>query len=105
MWSIRVNGFAGETAFPDALGEDLAAFVAPAELGVETIPDVAFFVGARSAAGMGPGQHRLIGLAGEDVALDLRVGHAEETAAASGEGEELFVAQVLLVILWELGLP
>ncbi len=42
-----LDRFAGEAAFSDALGEDMAAFVAPAELGDETVPDVAFFVGAR----------------------------------------------------------
>ncbi len=41
----------------------MAAFVAPAELGDETVPDVAFFVGARGAVGVRPGQHGLIGLA------------------------------------------
>ncbi|MDP9111773.1 MAG: hypothetical protein M3M96_09095 [Candidatus Eremiobacteraeota bacterium] len=37
-------------------GEDLAAFGAPAELGDETVLDVAFFVGARAAVGVRPGE-------------------------------------------------
>ncbi len=40
-----LNRFAGKAAFLDALGEDVAAFVAPAELGDEAVPNVAFFIG------------------------------------------------------------
>jgi hypothetical protein len=94
--------FAGETAFPDALGEDVAAFVAPAELGDEAVPDVAFFVGARRAVSVRPRQHGFIGFAGERVAFDLGVGDAEKAAAASVEGEEMRVAQVILVSRREL---
>ncbi|MEO8439932.1 MAG: hypothetical protein ABI540_06880 [Spartobacteria bacterium] len=38
-----LDGFAGEAAFPDSLGEDVAAFVALTELGDETVPEVALF--------------------------------------------------------------
>ena len=41
-------------------------------------------------------------LAGEHAALDLRVGDAEETAAASVEGEEFLVAEVIVVSRREL---
>ncbi len=40
-----LDGFAGEAAFPDALGEGVAEFFAPAEPGDEAVPDVAFFGG------------------------------------------------------------
>ena len=70
--------FATETAFLNALGEDVAAFVAPAELGDEAVPDVAFFVGARRAVGVRPRQHGFIVLAGECAAFDLGVGDAEK---------------------------
>jgi hypothetical protein len=89
--------FAGETAFPDALGEDVAAFVAPPELGDEAVPDVAFFVGTRRAVGVRPGQHGFIALAGERATLDLGVRDAEKAAATSVEGEELGVAQIIAV--------
>ena len=89
--------FVTEAAFLDALGEDVAAFVAPAELGDEAIPDVAFFVGARRAVGVRPRQNGVLGFAGEHTALDLRVGNAEETAAASVESEEFLVAEVIVV--------
>ena len=89
--------FAGETGFLNALGEDVAAFVAPAQLGDEAVPDVAFFVGARRAVGVRPRQHGFIVLAGERAALDLGVGDPEKAAAASVEGEELRVAQVIVV--------
>jgi len=89
--------FAGEAAFLDSLGKDVAAFVAPAELGDEAIPDVAFFVGARSPVGVGPIQNRFVGLAGEHTFLDLRVGNAEETATASVEGEKFLVAEEIVV--------
>jgi hypothetical protein len=49
-----LDRFAGEAAFLNAFGEDVAAFVAPAELGDEAIPDMAFFVGARSAVDVSP---------------------------------------------------
>ena len=94
--------FAGETAFLDALGEDVAAFVAPPELGDEAVPDVAFFIGARRAVSVCPRQHCFIGFAGEHVMFDLGVGNAEKAAAASVEGEELRVAQVIVVSGWEL---
>src|SRR5689334_5449490 len=63
--------FAIEAAFLDALAKDMAAFVAPAELNDEAVPDVAFFVGARRAVGVRPRQHGFIVLAGERAALDL----------------------------------
>ena len=89
--------FAGEAAFLDSLGKDVAAFVAPAELGDEAIPDVAFFVAARSPVGVGPIQNGFVGLAGEHTFLDLRVGNAEETATASVEGEKFLVAEEIVV--------
>jgi hypothetical protein len=89
--------FAGESAFLDAFGKDVAAFVAPAELNDEAVPDVTFFVGARRAVGVGPRQHGFIVLAGERAAPDLRVGNAEKTAATSVESEELRVAQVIVI--------
>ena len=89
--------FAGETAFLNALGEDLAAFVAPAQLGDEAVPDVAFFVGARGAVVVCPRQDRFIVLAFERATLELGVRDAEKTAATSVEGEELRVAQVIVV--------
>ena len=89
--------FAGETAFLDALGKDVAAFVAPAKLGDEAIPDVAFFVGARRAVGVRPIQNGFVGLAGEHMALDFRVGNAEKTATASVEGKEFLIAEVIVV--------
>src|SRR3984893_17198260 len=94
--------FAGEAAFLDALGEDVAAFVAPAELSDEAVPDVTFFVGARSAVSVRPRQNGVVGFAGEHTALDLRVGNAEETAAASVEGEEFLVAEEIVVSRREL---
>ena len=97
MVNESLYGFVAEAAFPDALGEDVAAFVAPAELGNETVPDVAFFVGARGAVGVRPGQHGLIGRAGERTSPDFGVGHAEETAAASVEREWVWLAQVAVV--------
>src|SRR5207245_6280916 len=93
--------FVTEAAFLDALGEDVAAFVAPAELGDEAIPDVAFFVGARGAVGVGPVQDGFVGLAGERAFFYLRIGDAEETAAAPVE-RELVLAKVLRVIRREL---
>jgi hypothetical protein len=89
--------FATEAAFLDALGEDVAAFIAPAELGDETVPDVTFFVVARSAVSVRPRQNGVVGFAGEGAAFDLGVGDAEKAAAASVEGEELRVAQVIVV--------
>ncbi len=59
-----LSGFTGETAVPDALGEDVAAFVAPAGLGDETAPGVAFFNGARGCRGRAPRSaptHRPVG--------------------------------------------
>src|SRR5438874_3690635 len=47
----------------DALRQDVAAFVAPPELGDETVPDVAFFVRARGAMGVRPIQDSFVGLA------------------------------------------
>src|SRR5438270_11226983 len=73
--------FAGETAFLDALGEDVAAFVAPAELGDKAVPDVAFFVGPRRAVGVRPIQNGFVVLAGEHAARDLGMRDAEKTAA------------------------
>ena len=96
-----LDRFAGEAALLDALREDVAAFVAPAKLGDETVPDVAFFVGARSAVGVRPVQDGFVGLASERVALDLRIGNAEKSAAASVE-RELVLAEVLYVIRWKL---
>ena len=92
-----LDRFAGEAAFLDALREDVATFVAPAQLGDEAVPDVAFFVGARRAVGVRPRQHSFIVLAGERAAFDLGVGDPEKAAAASVEGEELRVAQVIVV--------
>ena len=94
--------FAGEAAFLDALGEEVAAFVAPAELGDEAVPDVTFFVVARSAVSVRPIQNGFVGPAGEHTALDLRVRNAEETAAASVESEELRVAEIIVVSRREL---
>ena len=94
--------FAGEAAFLDALGEDVAAFVAPAELGDEAVPDVTFFVVARSAVSVRPSQNGVVGFAGEHTALDLRVGNAEETAAASVEGKKFLVAEEIVVSRREL---
>ncbi len=53
----------GKAALLDALGEDVAAFVAPAELGDEAIPNMALFVGARGAVGVCPIQDDLVRLA------------------------------------------
>jgi hypothetical protein len=89
--------FSGEAAFLDALGKDVAAFVAPAELNDEAVPHMTFFVGARRAVGMRPRQHGFIVLAGERKALNLRVGDAEKAAATSVESEELRVAQVIVI--------
>jgi hypothetical protein len=97
-----LDRFAGETAFLDALREDVAAFVAPAELGDEAVPDVAFFVGARRAVGVRPRQHGFIVLAGERAVLDLGIGDTEESTAASVERERVRFAEVLLVIRREL---
>ena len=94
--------FAGEAAFLDALGKEVAAFVAPAECGDEAVPDVTFFVVARSAVSVRPSQNGVVGFAGEHTALDLRVGNAEETAAASVKGEEFLVAEVIVVSRREL---
>src|SRR5436190_19878832 len=84
-----------------ALRQDVAAFIAPAELGDEAIPDVAFFVGARSAVGVDPVQDGFVGLAGERAFFYLRIGHAEEPAAAPVE-RELVLAEILYVIRREL---
>ena len=75
----------------------MAAFVAPAELGDEAIPDVALFVGARGAVGVGPVQDGFVGLAGERALPDLGIGDAEETAAAPVEREPV-LAEILRVI-------
>ena len=93
--------FVTEAAFLDALGEDVAAFVAPAELGDEAVPDVALFVGARGAVGVRPVQDGFVGLAGERAFFYLRIGDAEETAAAPVE-RELVLAEILHVIRREL---
>src|SRR5213082_3735279 len=85
----------------DALRQDVAAFIAPAELGDEAIPDVTFFVGARGSVGVGPVQDSFVGLAGERAFFYLRIGDAEETAAAPVE-RELVLAEILRVILREL---
>jgi len=79
----------------------VAAFIAPAELGDEAIPDVAFFVGARGAVSVGPIQDSFVGLAGERAFFYVRIGDAEETAAAPVE-RELVLAEVLCVIRREL---
>ena len=79
----------------DALRQDMAAFIAPAELGDEAIPNVAFFVGALGSVGVGSG------LAGERAFFYVRIGDAEETAAAPVE-RELVLAEVLRVIRREL---
>jgi hypothetical protein len=50
----RLNPFAGEAALLDPLGEDMAAFIAPAQLGDEAIPDVAFLIGPWGAVGVRP---------------------------------------------------
>jgi hypothetical protein len=89
--------FAGQSAFLDTLANDMAAFVAPAELNDEAVPDVTFFVGARRAVGVRPRQHGFIVLAGERTALDLRVRDAEKAAATSVESEELRVAHVIVI--------
>ena len=94
--------FAGKTAFLDALGKHVAAFVAPAQLGDEAVPDVAFFVGARRAVGVRPRQYGFIVLTGERVTLDVGVGDAEKAAATSIESEELRVAQIIEISGWEL---
>ena len=60
-----LDRFAREAALLDALREDVAAFIAPAELGDEAVPDVAFFVGARGAVSVRPVQDGFVGLAGE----------------------------------------
>ena len=52
--------------------------------------------------GVRPRQHGFILLPGERVTFDLGVGNAEKAAAASVEGEELHVAQVIVVSGWEL---
>ena len=93
---------AGQAAFLDTLGKDVAAFVAPAELGDEAVPDVAFFVGARNAVSVRPIQNGVVGFAGEHTGLDLRVGNAEETATASVEGEKFLVAEEIVVSRREL---
>ena len=49
----------------DALREDVAAFVAPAELCDEAVPDVTLFVGARGAVGVRPVQDDFVRVAGE----------------------------------------
>src|SRR5580765_80502 len=79
----------------------MAAFIAPAELGDEAIPDVAFFVGALGSVGVGPVQDGFVGLAGERAFFYVRIGDAEETAAAPVE-RELVLAEVLCVIRREL---
>src|SRR4029079_19153015 len=85
----------------DALREDVAAFVAPAELGDEAVPDVTLFVGARGAVGVRPVQNGFVGLAGERAFFYLRIGNAEETAAAPVEREPV-LAEILRVIRREL---
>src|SRR5438067_11582667 len=85
----------------DALRQDVAAFIAPAELGDEAIPDVAFFVGARGSVGVSPVQDGFVGLAGERAFFYVRIGDAEETTAAPVE-RELVLAKVLHVIRREL---
>jgi len=79
----------------------VTAFIAPPELGDEAIPDVAFFVGAPGAMGVGPVHYGLVGLAGECAFSYVRIGDAEETAAAAVERELVF-AKVLHVIRREL---
>src|SRR5439155_718184 len=78
-----------------------ASFVAPAELGDEAVPDIALFVGARGAVGVRPAQDGFVGLAGERAFFYLRIGDAEETAAAPVE-RELVLAEILRVIRREL---
>ena len=94
--------FAGEAALLDSLREDVTAFIAPTELGDETVPDVAFFVGARGSVGVGPVQDSFVGLAGERAFFYVRIGDAEETAAAPVE-RELVLAEILRVIRREPG--
>jgi len=94
--------FAGEAAFLDALGENVAAFVAPAELGDKAIPDITFFVGARRAVGVRPIQNGFVGFAAEHTDLDFRMRNAKETAAASVESEEFLVAEEIVVSRREL---
>ena len=66
-----LDRFAGKAALLDSLREDVAAFVAPAELGDESVPDVALFVGARVAVFVRPVQDGFVGLAGKRAAPDL----------------------------------
>src|SRR5206468_6426232 len=84
-----------------SLREDSASFVAPAELGDEAVPDIALFVGARGAVGVCPVQDGFVWLAGERAFFYLRIGDAEETAAAPVE-RELVLAEILRVIRREL---
>ena len=96
------DGFAVEGGGVDAFGEDGGAFVAPAEFEDEAVPDVAFFVGAGGAEGVGLGEDLLVGATGEGEGVDAGVGDAEEAAAASVEGVELGVAEIGDVVGGEL---
>ena len=72
MWSMKVSiGLPVRPLSCDALREEVAAFVAPAELGDETVPDVTLLVGARDAVGVRPAQDSFVGHAGQCSTLDL----------------------------------
>src|SRR5205823_6260598 len=60
-----------------------------------------FFVGAWGSVGVGPIQDGFVGLAGEHAFFYLRIGDAEEAAAAPIQ-RELVLAEVLRVIRREL---
>ena len=60
-----------------------------------------FQTGARRAVGVRPIQNGFVVLAGEHAALDLGVGDAEKTAAASVESRPISFAEIIVVFGWK----
>ena len=92
-----INRLANEPAVPDPLRQDGRTLVAPAKLKYETVPNVAFLVGARCAVSMRPHKELLVTAAGEGALAQICVVHAEKAAAPAIQDIDLSVAEVGLV--------
>src|SRR5690349_19194655 len=89
-----LDRFAFQTAFFDTLREEVTAFVAPAELGHETVPHVTLLIAARRPVSVRPCEHGFVAVAGQRVFPDRRIGNAEETTATAVEGGRIAFSQI-----------
>jgi hypothetical protein len=75
------NRFPGQATFFDALKQDVAAFVAPAELGDESGSRCGTLRPSRGAMRVRPFLNRLVGIAAHRTLADLSVGDTEKPTA------------------------